>query len=69
MLSQRFQNKDQRENELLSEVHTYQRQIQNLNRNMEQMENAFKQSTLARERMMNDYNTMKNVVDTFDIKK
>ena len=30
---------------------------------------ALKQNNLARESMMQDYNSMKNVVDTFDDKK
>jgi hypothetical protein len=36
---------------------------------MEQVEMALKQNNLARESMMQDYNSMKNVVDTFDDKK
>jgi len=40
-----------------------------LNRNLEQVDTALKQNNLARESMMQDYNSMKNVVDTFDLKK
>ena len=52
MQSSRIQGKDQRENELLQEVHSYQRQIQVINRSLEQAEISVKQQTMAKQSML-----------------